>query len=301
MFVEVCGVCIGVYAALIFISLAYLFLRSLIFSNPFNGGTSYFTSGRITRVLTMSRFFFGHYFFPALSGCGLCSDFSRPLIADASLSSISAWSSLAVLICGLSFAFYFLFLKRASWAFWVIFPFLFLLPTSNLILPLDTIGAQRFLYIPSVALCVCFGAFWNRFEKKWWGRMTATLLLLWQSSQAFSQSFLWTTPVGFYAAAVSCNPVSSSAQSSLGAAWLEIGQSAKGIPFSTRVSKPCQNFFQRVIGKWRKGKTPPSKNTAQFSCPLFFLRPRSLDFILKFSMPSIFFCISSFLACFGFS
>ncbi len=218
-----------IYALMILLSLAYLGLRILILNHPFHGGNPYFTTGPWVKFLTMSLFFWQRYFWPSVSAVGICSDFTRPLIADAAQTSLAALSAFLSLIFLIGISFYFLFYRRSRWAFWVIFPFCFLLPTSHLIIALDTIGAQRFLYLPSAALAAGFGFCVTRLSVKAGIRLLSVALILWQASQSFSQSFNWTTPIGFYSAAARCNPVSAAAQYSLGVRFFEKGLDAEGL------------------------------------------------------------------------
>lgn len=218
-----------IYALMVFSSLAYLGLRILILKRPFHGGNPYFTNGPLIKLLTMSLFFWRHYFWPGVSAVGICSDFTRPLIPDAAKTSPLALSACFSLIFLIGISFYFLFYRRSRWAFWVLFPFWFLLPTSHLIIPLDTIGAQRFLYLPSAALAAGFGFCVAELSDKAWARLLAIALILWQASQSFSQSFNWTTPIGFYSAAARCNPVSAAAQYSLGVRFFEKGLDGEGL------------------------------------------------------------------------
>ncbi|MDE2292628.1 MAG: glycosyltransferase family 39 protein [Elusimicrobia bacterium] len=129
---------------------AYILLRFAVLPDPFQAGKPYFAD-RLAAALTLSRFAARHYVWPSLSGLSLCSDFTRPLIPDASPRSPSAWLLLSAWLALFAGAVRGL-RRRERWAFWLIAPCLFLLPTSNLILPLDTIGAERFLYIPTISL-----------------------------------------------------------------------------------------------------------------------------------------------------
>ena len=223
-----------VYAFLSLLSAAYLGLRFLILSRPFHGGNPYFTSGSLIKFLTLSLFFWKHYAWPGVSALGICSDFSKPLIPNAVITSGPAWSAFLALVFILGAAFYFLLSRRSRGAFWVLFPFWWLLPTSHLIIPLDTIGAQRFLYLPSAALAAGFGFWVSRWSCKSWARLLAAAVVIWQASQSFSQSFNWTTPIGFYSAAARCNPVSAAAQYSLGVRFFRAGLDAEGMSHMRR-------------------------------------------------------------------
>ncbi len=217
-----------IYVLLSIFSAAYLGLRFLILSRPFHGGNPYFTKGPLITFLTMSIFFWKRYAWPSVSALGICSDFTKPLIPNASIASWTAWSAFLALAFVILTALYFLFFKRSRWAFWVLFPFLFLLPTSHLIIALDTIGAQRFLYLPSVALAAGFGFWVDRLSQKACVRLLAASVIIWQASQSFSQSFNWATPIGFYSSAAQCNPVSAAAQYSLGVRFFEKGLDSEG-------------------------------------------------------------------------
>ncbi len=223
-----------IYVFLSLLSSAYLGLRFLILSRPFHGGNPYFTGFFLVKLLTLSVFFWKRYAWPGVSALGICSDFSKPLIPNASLVSWTAWGAFGALVLGLGASFYFLAARRSRGAFWILFPFWFLLPTSHLIIALDTIGAQRFLYLPSAALAVGFGFWVSRYSQKAGVRLLAASLILWQATQSFSQSLNWTTPIGFYSAAAQCNPVSAAAQYSLGVRFFEKGLDAQGLVYMRR-------------------------------------------------------------------
>ena len=64
-----------------------------------------------------------------------------------------AWLSL-VLVAGLVVAAVRVRRRHAAFAWGVLFFFLMLLPTSNLLLPIGSIMAERFLYLPSIGFCL---------------------------------------------------------------------------------------------------------------------------------------------------
>ncbi len=127
--------------------------RALLLPGVAIGGHPYFPPELpfLSKLLTLSKFWVLHYVRPALTGSGLCIEYGRPLIPDSGPGDAAAWACLlalgAVVALALRAA-----LRRRAWGFWLLGPALFLLPTSHLIMELDTIGAQRFLYLPCVAL-----------------------------------------------------------------------------------------------------------------------------------------------------
>jgi protein O-mannosyl-transferase len=220
-----------IQAALWSASLGYLLLRLALLPQAARSGIPYFQSGRLIAALTLSRFFLAHYLWPSLTGLGLCSDFSRPLIPDATLGSALEWLCLSLVAGSAALAAWLLVRRRSKPAFWLLGPCLFLLPTSHLLIPLDTIGAQRFLYIPSIALAVGIGGLFEIFERRSASAATLSLAALigWYGWVSFEKSLRWSTPIGFYEDAAACNPSSARARSPLGAELILQGRTAEGI------------------------------------------------------------------------
>lgn len=219
-----------VYAALLAVAAVYFGIRILILGRPAHGGVPYFAGGgRLIPALSTARFFVERYLTPALSGVGLCSDFNRPMIPDAATNSARAWTSLAVLAGGAILA------ARAAaarkpWGFWALAPMGFLLPTSHLIIPLDTLGAERLFYLPSVSLAVALGALYER-ARRIHPRAAAAAggaLLLWYLGAVNARNLSWLSERAFYEAAIACNPSSAKAHGGLGAHLLAQGDGAGG-------------------------------------------------------------------------
>lgn len=204
---------------------AALALRAAVLTRFFNGGWPYFPS-RLAALLTMPRFYFLHYFWPAVSGAGLCTDFSRPAIADGSPAALGPWLWLAAAAALAAVSLYCLVVRRAPWAFWLIGPALFLLPTSNLVFPIDTIGAQRYLYIPTWGAAAGAGWLYARARR---AAPTAALavfagLLVWYAYAARARNETYLSAADYYEAASSCNPFSSKARTGLGGALAAAGR-----------------------------------------------------------------------------
>ena len=128
-------------------------MRLAVLDRPFHGGAAYFAAtAPLDAVLTWAKFFALHYAVPAAAATEFCSDFTRPLIPDSGPGDAAAWACLAALILAGGSILYGL-ARRRPWSFWAAGPALFLLPTTHLVVSLDTIGAERFLYFPALALC----------------------------------------------------------------------------------------------------------------------------------------------------
>ncbi|MDE2490141.1 MAG: tetratricopeptide repeat protein [Elusimicrobia bacterium] len=243
----------GLHGALWGMTAAYLLLRFGVLADPFRGGRPYF-SGRLAAALTFARFAVRHYVWPSLSGLSLCSDYSRPLIPDANPSSPSAWLPLAAWLALFAWAVRSL-RRREPWAFWLIGPGLFLLPTSNLILPLDTIGAERFLYLPSVALAAGGGWLYQRLRAVRPRAAAAALgaVAAFYIAVLARRDRVWLSPESFYRAQLACNPLSAGAAGSLGLAYLQKGDAAHGLALleTARALDPADPAPDYNLAKYR--------------------------------------------------
>ena len=219
-----------VYLPLAAAAALYLLLRRVVLEGAFRVGRSYFTgSTPLASALTVARFDVLHYLVPALTGVGLCTDYSRPLIPDSGPASPGSWICLLALAAVLAAAGWFLARRRSRWAFWILGPSLFLLPTSHLLVPIDTLGAERFLYFPSIGLAALVGALYARMKDR--VRMAPALagaLLLWYAAQTLARNLIWVSGESYYTAAVACNPVSADARSALGTHRILRGDVAGG-------------------------------------------------------------------------
>jgi len=207
---------------------AYLMIRGLVLSHPIHGGAPYFPD-RTTAWLTFSRFALARYLWPSLSGAGLCADFSRPLVPDARPEVWSAWLAPAAW-AALGAAAARAVARRQTWGFWVLGPALFLLPTCHLLFPLDTLGAERFLYLPTMGLAVLLGGACGRLQQRnrMLGRLVLALAALWYAGAAVARNRAWLSEPAYYQAAVSCNPVSARSRAALGAVLIEKGEVEQG-------------------------------------------------------------------------
>lgn len=219
-----------VYLALGLAAALVLLGRAAVLPALAHGGVPYFADATpLSRLLTLAKFWTWWYVRPAVTGAGLCADFARPLIPDSGPGDPAAW------MCLLAFAALFAaaaraLRKRQAWGFWLLGPCLFLLPTSHLLMNLDTLGAQRFLYLPCVGLAALAGALFARTEaaRPRPARAAFALALLWLGARAAVRAADWRDDEAYYRAAVACNPVSAKAYDGLGLAELRAGKTAAG-------------------------------------------------------------------------
>ncbi|NNN06889.1 MAG: tetratricopeptide repeat protein [Elusimicrobia bacterium] len=194
------------------------------------GGVPYFAgTPALSRLLTLAKFWTWSYARPAMLSVGLCADFSRPLIADARPDDLVAWACLLTLTAVFSLAVRAA-ARRQEWGFWLIGPCLFLLPTSQLLMNLDVIGAQRFLYLPALALAAAAAALFARAETRAprAARAGAAGLLLALGARAAVRAADWRDAQAYDRAAVACNPVAAKARAALGLDAIRAGREAEG-------------------------------------------------------------------------
>jgi tetratricopeptide (TPR) repeat protein len=215
---------LGLAAALVLLG------RAVVLPRLAGGGAPYFsTTPLLARLLTLAKFWIWDYVRPALTGAGLCSDFARPLVPDARPDDLLAWASLLAVAAALAAALAAA-ARRRAWGFWLCGPCLFLLPTSHLLMNLDTLGAQRFLYLPALGLAAGAGALFARAESRraLAARAALALALVWLGGRAAVRAADWRDDVSYYRAAASCNPVSAKSRDGLGLALLRAGKPEEG-------------------------------------------------------------------------
>lgn len=234
-----------VYAALAAAAALVLAGRAAVLPALAHGGVPYFTTASpLSRILTLSKFWVWHYLRPAVTGLGLCSDFSRPLIPDSSSADVAAWICLLLLLA-LSAAALRAFARRRPWGFWVLAPCLFLLPTSHLLMDLDTLGAQRFLYLPSLGLAAAAGWAFQRAEETSAraARVLFASIAIGLGGRAAWRAADWHSDLAYDRAAVACNPVSVKARAALGTDFLRAGQTAEGERILTALAESEPTSF----------------------------------------------------------
>ncbi len=211
------------YAALVVPFAAFLYLRAQahlqmhipLADNPLvNAG---FWTARLTAVQVAGKFLF-LFLWPA----GLSADYSYnavPLFGTGPISfqglfALAAFVAVALLLVFLA--------RRAAKpvVFLLIFFFIALLPTSNLIVPIGSIMAERFLYVPSVGLAGCAAAaiWWagRRQRVVAWAAVTVVCLAL--CARTYARNLDWKDELSLWTSATEVCPGSAKAHYNLGKA-----------------------------------------------------------------------------------
>ncbi len=223
----------------------YFIMRGLVLSRAIHGGVDYFAGQTyLIRLLTMSRFAGEHYLFPLVFGLNLRADYSKPLIPFASSCDWFAWAYLTAGVSAMCFSAWFLIKTRSKTAFWLLFSFIFILPVSNLIFSLDTIGAERFLYIPSLVFCLFAAQLLERVSPRYI-KIAFVSLLTWYGYLTLERSIVWTSAHNYYKASVKENPVSAGARSGLGVVLMQKG-----------MHEEAENLFLVAVNLSPQGAAP---------------------------------------------
>ncbi len=194
------------------------------------GGVPYFRGASpASRLLTLAKFWTWFYARPTLLGVGLCADFSRPMIADARPDDLLAWACLLAIGAALALAARAA-ARRRAWGFWLLGPLLFLAPTSQLFMNLDVIGAQRFLYLPALALAAAAAGLYAHAQsaRPRAAPLLAAALVVLAAARSERRALDWRDGLAYDRAALACNPASVKARAALGLDFLRAGRADAG-------------------------------------------------------------------------
>jgi len=151
---------------------------------------------------------------------GLVSDRSFDAIRPVEWSNPLAWLSLAVLVA--LFALALVLRARSPLAFWLpAFLALTLLPTSNLLIQIASVMADRFLYLPSVAFAIAVAAMAWRYLPPRVASVTLGLLLLLYTGRTWERNADWYDNFTLGLADVRTAPRSVRLHDMLAKAWFE--------------------------------------------------------------------------------
>lgn len=223
------------HAALWGVLAAYLALRLVLLPGPLiRGGTPYFgAAGTWVKLLTLSRFWFTCYLLPLATGWGVFLDAMRPFFPDASpkdpaaMLLLAGWAGLFAAAARAAW-------RREAWGFWTLFAGLFLLPTSHLLFRYDTLGAERFLYIPSMAFFAAAARAAERLPRR---ALAAAAVVACLAGRTLATEGVWRDNRAYWTAVLAQNPRSSAAHDSVGVSQAEEGDAAG-----------AEDSFRRSIG-----------------------------------------------------
>jgi hypothetical protein len=171
--------------------------------NPIIGAG--FWTGRLTAVKVIARYL-GLLVWPA----HLSADYSYAQVplADGRLTDWIAWIVVAAVAIGAAFLY-----RRNKTAFFAAgFAFVTLLPASNLVIPVGTIMAERFLYLPAIGFSICLVAALYSLARRLHVTPLAPAMLCLMiagfGARTWARNQDWRTDFTFWSAAVETAPLS---------------------------------------------------------------------------------------------
>jgi tetratricopeptide (TPR) repeat protein len=210
---------------LLFVALAYLVLRFSVLGSIGIPVSAQYMSGRLTyfeRLMTSGRVFI-HYLILIFFPVNLAGDYDFNAIPIARFSSLDAWLGLVLILAIVLGAVWY---RSRNWAltFSILFAFVVFMPSSNWILPISVLMAERFLYLPlvgvSIALAIAFSALKDPRHRKLIaaGGLAVAIVL------CNSHDYIRRNDFTFFANMVRVVPNSAKARLGYGYALLQVGR-----------------------------------------------------------------------------
>ncbi|MFH1725138.1 MAG: tetratricopeptide repeat protein [Elusimicrobiota bacterium] len=197
----------GVWALFLVALLLYLEWRYHITGAVFaTGGEPYFSSQTTPVVfLTMSKFFARKYLWPMATGLGLSAEYPPGAFPDAGPGDAGAWACLLSIAAVAGAALWTLARAKSAKALSIMVFFAFLLPVLNVFFRIDVIGAERFLYLPSIGFCMLLGCRWEdlaaaRSRAAVLYAFLAAFCLVWWTFKTVERNRDWRSDQSFWAA-----------------------------------------------------------------------------------------------------
>src|SRR5262249_20009989 len=143
-----------------------------------------------------------------LTGVGLCADFSHPAWSDANPRDWQPYLCALLLILAIAWALYAVMKHKSRAGFFVLGFFLLLSPVLNILVRLQIIGADRFLYLPSMMYCLGVGLFVD-YAAPFLPRAIlfgAVALTLWYAWATRARNYIWMNEENFWTATLQDSP-----------------------------------------------------------------------------------------------
>jgi tetratricopeptide (TPR) repeat protein len=191
----------------------FLTVRARVFAGAFNGlpftdnplvGADFWTA-RLTAIKVIGKYLL-LLIWPAALSC----DYSYNQVPLGGWSDWRALVSLAVL-AGAAAAAVLCWRRAKPVSFSIAFFFVVLAPASNLVIPIGTIMAERFLYMPAIALAICAVVAWRAAGRHWprvrpWGRALLVLVCAAMAVRTWARNSDWADNMSLWSSAVETSP-----------------------------------------------------------------------------------------------
>ncbi len=235
----------------------YLAWRDAVLGSVFFAETPYFsTQSRLVIGLTMAKFLWRGWLWPMASGLGLCADHSRPGFADAAATELAAWAAAFAVAGIIAWAVHAFKSRRSATAFSILLFFCLAAPLLNILMPMEILGAERIMYIPSIAFCVFVAAAWDGAHRRGWTArswlkgMMGACLLGW-SSITMARNRVWRDNESLSKSMAACAPDNLKTLACRGVVSARAGRHAEARDLFGKILKMRPGFAPAVydIGK----------------------------------------------------
>ena len=213
------------------VALGYLLLRYHVLGSLGIPASAQYMSGRLTyfeRLLTSCRVFIKYLtmvFFPL----NLAGDYDFNAIPVARFTDWDAWIGLLLIVAIIAAAIYFY--RRGSWAvtFGLCFAILALVPSSNWILPISVLMAERFLYLPLVGVALVAGVSFSKINNRSLMRLIGIGCLVTAVVLCNSHDYIRRNDFTFFKNMVRVVPNSAKARLGYGFALIKAGRNDEAV------------------------------------------------------------------------
>ena len=203
----------------------YLILRQWALGATLVPQAAQYFNGRWTfleRELTSGRAFL-KYFQLLLAPVTVTGDYDFNSIPLAHARDWDAWAGLLLIVLTIVFA-----LRRRkkqpAIAFAILFFYIAILPVSNWIVPTSLVMAERYLYLPSLGICLIGATIWANVSKLQVKRILAVGVMALAALLCIAHNYIWKDNLTFYGNIVRVFPDNVRGRQGYGVALLEAGR-----------------------------------------------------------------------------
>jgi len=203
----------------------YLILRQWVLGSMLVPRAAQYFNGRWTfleRELTSGRAFL-KYFQLLLAPVTVTGDYDFDSIPIAHARDWDAWAGLLLIVLTIVIAFR-IHKKQPAIAFAILFFYISLLPVSNWIVPTSLVMAERYLYLPSLGLCLIGATIWANMSKLQVRKILAVGVMALAGLLCIAHNYIWKDNLTFYGNIVRVFPDNVRGRQGYGVALLEAGR-----------------------------------------------------------------------------
>ena len=176
----------------------------------------------LQRELTSGRAFL-KYFQLLLAPVNVTGDYDFNSVPLGNVTDAVAWMGLLLVAATIGLAFWIL-KKQPILGFSILFFYLTMFPVSNWIFPTSVIMAERFLYLPSLGICLIGGILWSNIREVRTKKLIAAGIMSIAVLLCVGHNYVWRDNLSFYGNIVRVFPNNVRGRQGFGIALLEKGR-----------------------------------------------------------------------------